>query len=120
MVTTSESTETIQKALSLFNNLLDDQSFYSRGTRGPQVILSDDSSAERQALSAIYPESTLILCAFHVLQAHWRFLWDGKNAIAKDHRPHLFGLMKGLLYSDTVEDLDSGMEKVLIDAIVDR
>jgi len=48
--------------------------------------MTDDSSAERQALKAAFPASTLQLCAFHVCQALWRWLWESKHQIEKSER----------------------------------
>ena len=42
---------------------------------------------------------------FHLLQANWRYLWDAKNKIAKEHRPHLLGLLKAMVYAETEEEL---------------
>ena len=56
--------------------------------------MTDDSDAERHALSAAFPEAMPILCAFHALQALWRWLRDNKNSIKKDDRQHLFSFLK--------------------------
>ena len=107
LITTSESTDTIKSALEVFNSLLDEKAYYARGpVLGPEIIMTDDSSAERQALQAVYPESTLLLCVFHVLQAFWRFLWDSKTGVCKEDRPTIFLLLKGMVYADTVESLE--------------
>lgn len=76
LVTTSESTETVTEALHLYNSLLSDDSYFGRGQKGPEIFMTDDSLSERQALESVYPESTLLLCIFHVLQAFSRYLWD--------------------------------------------
>ncbi|ELT96280.1 hypothetical protein CAPTEDRAFT_185524 [Capitella teleta] len=70
-------------------------------TSSPEVFLTDDSRAERQALSSAFPDSTLLLCVFHVLQAFWRYVWDSKHSIQKDDRPYLFGLMKTMVFCET-------------------
>ena len=47
--------------------------FYGRRLQmGPVVILTDDSSAERNALELCWPQTVCLLCTFHVLQAFWR------------------------------------------------
>lgn len=65
----------------------------------PQVIMTDDSDAEQNALRSIWPESTLRLCIFHVNQANWRWLWDSKNKIKKEDRPILMKEFKIILKS---------------------
>ena len=45
--------------------------------------MTDDCQAERNALSAVWPEARLLLCTFHVLQAVWRWLHNGKHGIDK-------------------------------------
>ena len=79
---------------------------------GPEVFLTDDSRAERQALNSAFPDATLVLCVFHVLQAFWRHVWDSKHGIAKNDRPHLFGLMTKMVYSETEEDLSIAWESI--------
>jgi hypothetical protein len=48
----------------------------------------------------------LLLCAFHILQAFWRFLWDNKTGVKKEARQQLFALLKSMLYATTEEQLD--------------
>ena len=55
--------------------------FGGRGAAGPRVIMTDDSTSERNALGAVWPEARLLLCIFHVLQAAWRWLFSQKNGI---------------------------------------
>ena len=137
LITSSESKEVIEKALALYCELLDNDSFYGRGSKGtvpmpytqylyvmkcdflligPVVFLTDDSAAERSALEAVFPDSIRLLCVFHVLQAYWRFLWDSKNTIPKEDRPHLFALMKDMVYAETVEELEDRWEACTRDA----
>jgi hypothetical protein len=46
--------------------------------------MTDDALAEKQALQDVFPSAVQILCAFHVLQALWRYLWDSKNGVPKE------------------------------------
>jgi len=76
------------------------------GGRGePLVIMTDDSSAERNALKSVFPHSNLLLCIFHVLQAMWRWLWDSKHEIANQDRKHLMKLFRSVAYADNEENL---------------
>ena len=38
------------------------------GSRGPDMIMLDDSKAEERAVNAVYPATKSLLCTFHVLQ----------------------------------------------------
>ena len=120
LITTSEAKEVIQVALELFISMLDSECFFGRGTLGPNVILPDDSAAERAALQATFPSANSILCIFHVLQAFWRYVWDGKNDVKRINRPHVFGLMKKMVYANTEEEIDETFGEVLEDGIVQR
>ncbi|XP_064631784.1 uncharacterized protein LOC135489974 isoform X2 [Lineus longissimus] len=121
LITTSESTETITSALELYNSFLDDKAFYGRGpSPGPQLIMTDDSAAERQALQAMYPEAILLLCVFHVLQAFWRFLWDSKNSVRKEDRPSILMLLKAMVYADSVDPLEEKYEAAVRNPVLRR
>lgn len=54
--------------------------------KSPSVIMTDDSSAERNALTKVCSKSKLLLCSFHVCQAIWRLLWDTNHGIENTHR----------------------------------
>lgn len=105
LITTSESQEAIVLALKMYLQIIPVDAFFGRGQRGPLVFLTDDSDSERQSLQEVFPESTCLICVFHLLQAVWRHLWDGKNNISRVHRPHLLGLVKDLVYADTDDEL---------------
>ena len=51
------------------------------------------------------------------LQANWRFLHLVKNGVAKEHRQHLLGLLKGMLYAVTIEDLIAQYDVTCADPI---
>jgi len=63
----------------------------------PKQFIIDDSEAERQALRADWPESSIFLCRFHVLQSVWRWLWDTKHGICNEDRKLLFKLFQSIL-----------------------
>lgn len=106
-------------------------------TYGPQLFMTDDSAAERNALKSVWPHATLLLCIFHVLQvlmalhvlfiiiiyaktffkALWRWLCDSKHKIILTDRPHLLGLLKKMLYAPTVSDLQCHFDAIKNDAV---
>lgn len=48
--------------------------------------MSDNSSAEKGALSDTWPSAKQLLCTFHVLQAEWRWLTSARNEVTKEDR----------------------------------
>ena len=55
-----------------------------------------------------------------LLQAFWRYLWDSKNAIPKNQRPHLFGLLKAMVYGKDEDQQVQMFGKAMDDAMVNR
>ncbi|GET50230.1 hypothetical protein GLOIN_2v1764523 [Rhizophagus irregularis DAOM 181602=DAOM 197198] len=56
-ITSDESEITLEKALNLLKTILSQHDFFGRGPQvGPKVFLTDDSSAERNALKLCWPE----------------------------------------------------------------
>lgn len=95
IVTTSLSTEAIEKGLALLLEILPSSAFGGKGHLGPQVFMTDHSDPEINALRTIFPEALILLCAFHLLQAFWRWLFEKKNQVDKGDRPHILNLFKG-------------------------
>ena len=117
IITTREDTDTVMFALQVLQSVLPDRAFYGRGrTLGPQVFMTDDSDAERNALSAVWPNSVLLLCIFHVLQAQWTWLWDAKHGIAQTDKPDLLLMFRRVLYAETEEELSDRLEEMYADA----
>lgn len=69
LIVTSEATSIIVKGLELWKKMLSPESLGKRGQIGPRIFMTDDSLAERNALREVFPQTTLLLCIFHVLQA---------------------------------------------------
>ena len=118
IVTTSESQSTITAGFNLLKSILPEDAFSGRGEDGPQVAMTDDCKSLRQGLHAVYPECSLILCIFHLLQAMWRWLWDAHSGIPKQDRPYLLGLFKSLVYAESVGDLNARHNHLVNDEIV--
>ena len=106
VITTSESREAITLGLSLYNTITPPNAFFVRGSKGSEVFLRDDSESERQSLHDGYPNAVLVLCIFHLLQAAWQFIWEGRNIVKKDDRPHLLSLLKTLVYASSSDELE--------------
>ena len=58
--------------------------------------MSDDCSAQIGAIKEIFPESKVLLCLFHVVQALWRWLQSNET---KNDRQNIFYLFIKLIYS---------------------
>lgn len=50
----------------------------------PVVLMTDKAKPEKNSLKTVYPDSTQLLCDFHVGQAEWR--WLHEHADSQDRR----------------------------------
>lgn len=69
------------------------------GQMEPSIFMTDDSKSERQALNEIFPNSTLLLCTFHVLQALLRWLCESKHGVSKFERQLYMQRFRKVMYS---------------------
>ena len=119
IITTREDTATIIFALELLKSVLPPGAFYGRGKQeGPQVFMTDDSEVERSALHTAWPQAVLLLCIFHVLQAQWSWIWEGKHCIAHEDRKVLIQLFRKVLYADTPDQLADRLEDLYSSPVV--
>ncbi|XP_078702577.1 uncharacterized protein LOC144928219 [Branchiostoma floridae x Branchiostoma belcheri] len=104
LITSDEKESTLCQGFQTLKSCLPTDAFYGNGPEaGPSVILTDNCSEERNALSQQWPRATLLLCTFHILQQVWRWLHDKRNKIQENDRPHLLSLFKKCLYSENEE-----------------
>ena len=54
-----------KKALKLLLEVLPENAFYGKKEE-PEIVMTDDSSTEREALSKVWPNARLLLCIFHI------------------------------------------------------
>ena len=118
LLVSNEQCDTITAALRLYMSLLDDSCFGGRGPNGPVMFMTDDSASERNALKTVFRESVLLLCAFHILQAYWQFLWDNKTNVKRESRQQLFMVLKSMLYATSMEQLCMLFHNAIGNAIV--
>lgn len=71
------------------------------GKKSPMAFMTDNSSAEKNALRMVWPESRQLLCHFHVAQAEWRWLMSSKNQIPLNERRTYMKHFQQMMYSDT-------------------
>jgi len=57
------------EALIALISVMPERKFY--GCSHPAVIITDNDLKERLPLSSVFPESTLLLCQFHILKSLW-------------------------------------------------
>ena len=84
VITSGENEPTITEALTLMKGVLPSCAFYGRKDQGPEICITDDSSAERAALKTVWPNIMYLLCIFHYLQSWWSWLLESKQGISKD------------------------------------
>lgn len=60
--------------------------------------MTDDSTAEKNALGKLWPMAKQFLCHFHMGQAEWRWLHDSKNEINLSDRMTLMKLFQSLCH----------------------
>lgn len=61
--------------------------------------MTDDSTAEKNALLRLWPKANQFLCNFHMAQAEWRWLHDSKNGIHLSNRMPLMKLFQSVIFN---------------------
>ncbi|XP_065218332.1 uncharacterized protein LOC135844139 isoform X2 [Planococcus citri] len=77
------------------------------------VIMTDNCAAEIGAAKAIWPDSVLLLCIFHVLQYVLRWLQDANHKIEKAHQGDLMSTFQTILYSTDIKEADDAYESAM-------
>jgi len=87
-------------------------------TYGPVVTMTDDSASERNAtLRNVWPQAVVLLSTFPVLQACWRWLWNARNGISKQHPPQLLNVLCGLVNALTEAECQSSYSAFQVSAV---
>ena len=114
--TSNETEDTLVDAFSLLRDVIPDTGFYGKGRlEGPTIFLTDDCDSEMNALKKVWPKSIHLLCVWHVMNAVWRWLWQGSHKIEKQDRPALLKLFRNLVYTRTQDEFDVELENLLKD-----
>ena len=98
IITSYEQEETLRKAFYLLKTVLP---FFNCST-GPSVIMTDNCEELHRALADNWPDSTLLLCTFHILQQVWRWLYDSTHGIGKNDRVVIMNLFRKLVNAENV------------------
>ena len=106
VITSGESESTLMQSFSYLRTLMPNNVFFGRGSKGPQMFITDDCEAERNALKSVWPESVQLLCIFHYLQSWWKWLWDSNHGIADQDRQPIMQVIRALVYMTSEEDLE--------------
>lgn len=120
IITQSEESQVISQGLDTLKSLLPKDAFSGRGMDGPLVFITDDSRAERSAIQRSFPQATLLLCSFHLLQAAWRWLWKREHGIQMSDRKPLLGIVKQIMYARVESEAQRFYEHAMQSAVVDR
>ena len=102
VVTSGESSSTINSAM---NHLKCKGSFYGKGSPD-NIIITDNTQAERDGRRRTWPNAAMYLCIFHFLQNTWRWLLNSSNKIEIQHR-YLMQQFRNMLYAKTEENLNN-------------
>ncbi|KAK3909095.1 Oxidoreductase NAD-binding domain-containing protein 1 [Frankliniella fusca] len=76
----------------------------------PEVFMTDDSVQEKDGLAAVWPDALQYLCHFHVGQAEWRWLCEGKNQVDINDRQPLIRLFQQIMYAVDTESYEEAKE----------
>ena len=75
LLTSDEREETIQTGLQMLKSVFPGGAFYGKGSEaGPSVVMIDDNSSERGAITKCWPKACVLLSTFHLLQRRWMWL----------------------------------------------
>jgi len=108
MITSDEQENAIKQGLEMIKDVVPENAFYGCGSdQGPAVVMTDDCTAERNALQKVWPHTWLLLCTFHFLQSKWTWLHNGQNKIHNSDRQLLMLKTKKLVYAATEGELFS-------------
>ena len=108
IICSDEKTDTLIAAFEMYRDTLLDGAFFGKGKlTGPDVMLTDNCSELRDALSCVWPTTTLLLCTFHLLQQVWRWVFDTNHHIQKVDRPFLLSKFKAIVYAETSDQFET-------------
>ncbi|CAK1581723.1 unnamed protein product [Parnassius mnemosyne] len=80
--------------------------------------MTDDSTAERNALRTIFPNARLILCAFHVCQAFWRWLCVTDHKVDIMKRQSIMMRFRNILFVTDPEEAVKLYEGLTMDEYI--
>ena len=103
IIISDDQEETLTKVFALLKTIVPDDSFYNCSSRY-SVIMTDNHDKLHQGLSYNWPDATLVLCTFHILQQVWRWLYESCHRKARNDRIMIMKLSLKLVYSKDMKD----------------
>ena len=104
LILTSEAEDIVTEGLKIFlDKCAPSYAFKGRGSLGPLIWMTDDCSSEINSIKTVFPQSTTLLCQWHLQAAVWRWLYKREHDIDKKDRPILLKHFQKLLYAKTEE-----------------
>ena len=85
--------------------------FYYVGN-GPAIIMIDNCDELRRSLHRNWPNTTLLLRLFNVIQQVWRWLHERQHGVSKDDRVQITKLFRDLVYAHDVEGYERAYENL--------
>lgn len=111
IVANCERQDIFGEALALLTTIMPEQKFFGCGH--PAVILTDNDLKERNPLSSVFPESSLLLCQFHVLKSVWSWLCDSKHAVDASIRQEIYFAFKSCMYTHSASEIEEKFDALL-------
>ena len=120
-MTSSQSEASLESCLESLTSNLPSHAFGNQGPEtGPDIFMTDDDTAQRQALHSQWKHATLLLCISHSMQATWRWLLDSKHSLSKDDRQHLMKIMQDLVFAKQQEEFQEIVQLLPSDTILQK
>ncbi|KAE8740735.1 hypothetical protein FOCC_FOCC013755 [Frankliniella occidentalis] len=113
ILTSSESEEMVTIGLKLLMTIVPPNGFYGRGSKGPEIFMTDDSTAERNAIMNVFPDAILLLCLFHILQAFWKYVTLSEHKVSTNDQLHIFNLFRDWCYVEEEKEFMESYSKIL-------
>lgn len=114
VMTSSESAEVLGHGISMLKSILPPNAFCGRGAeKGPELMMTDDSSSERSALETAFHGIILLLCYFHILNAFWQYIWATKHKVDANDRVEIYLLFKEWSRAEPEADFKKKYQELL-------
>ena len=104
--------EKLAETFTLLKSFFPNNSFFGKGR--PDVIMTDNCSQLREGLYKVFPESTLILCIFHILQQVWRWLFDKKHGVSVNDRLEIMRSFTALVHANEVHYFEELLQQFFV------
>ena len=75
--------------------------------------MTDNCEELRNSLKRAWPNSTLLLCIFHILQQVWRWLFEKEHGVSKYDRVEIMKSFRKLVYSTSKEEFEENYEELV-------